>query len=212
MLGGYIPPSPGVYAHVVSDNISKTYRKADPGTVTQIEIESHNIAEKLNIGDRINRPAPKQAFVTIKDHKQNFQTNTKCRLINPTKPEMGCVSKAILDRINNTIRSRIRVNQWRNTSSVLKWFTNLDKKNNLTFLVFDIVDFYPSISEELLSKCLLWAKRYASISNTEHSAILYDHKGNTWEKRKTHTHTHTHPHTTSLTSPWALMTEQSRGL
>ena len=48
--------------------------------------------------------------------------------------------------------------QWRNSQEVIKWFSQLKDKQSLTFLVFDIVDFYPSISQDLLMKSL----RYAS--------------------------------------------------
>ena len=58
-------------------------------------------------------------------------------------------------------------------------------------MTFDIVDFYPSITEKLLRKCLNWAKQFTSISSTEHDTImhvrrslLYDHKGTTWVKKE----------------------------
>ena len=40
----------------------------------------------------------------------------------------------------------------RNTSSVLNWFKNLDEKENRKFIKFDIAEFYPWITEELLMK------------------------------------------------------------
>ena len=36
------------------------------------------------------------AYITLKDHKENFRNNTKCRLINPSKSEVGLVSKSYL--------------------------------------------------------------------------------------------------------------------
>ena len=53
--------------------------------------------------------AKRDAFITIKDHKENFPSNVKCRLINPSKGELGKVSKVILDNINNNIRSAINI-------------------------------------------------------------------------------------------------------
>ena len=41
----------------------------------------------------------KEAFITLKDHKPNFQDHPSCRLINPSKPEIGVISKHILDEI-----------------------------------------------------------------------------------------------------------------
>ena len=34
-------------------------------------------------------------YITLKDRKENFRNNTKCRLINPFKSEIGRVSKKI---------------------------------------------------------------------------------------------------------------------
>ena len=63
----------------------------------------------------------------------------KCRLMNPAKSIIGRVSKQILKIINATT----------NTNSVINWFKSLEDESNLNFVRFDIVDFYPSISEEL---------------------------------------------------------------
>ena len=118
-------------------------------------------------------------------------TTPKTRLINPTKSELGKISKQILDRVNNEIRAEIHPNQWTNSNDVIEWFTLLENKKSLSFLVFDIVDFYPSITTELLSKCVKWAKSFTTISNLEHKTImharrtlLYDNQKTTWIKRE----------------------------
>ncbi|KAJ8049838.1 hypothetical protein HOLleu_02755 [Holothuria leucospilota] len=102
--------------------------------------------------------------------------------------ERLCVFECL--EINSDIRSKTQVNQLRSTNAVLEWFNALPKKEMLPFLVFDIVDFYPSISEQLLSKSLEWGKSYTRISNTERDTILharrpllYDDKGAPWVKR-----------------------------
>ena len=38
----------------------------------------------------------RQLFITLKDHKDNFKTNTKWGLINPDKNQMEIVSKTII--------------------------------------------------------------------------------------------------------------------
>ena len=38
-------------------------------------------------------------YITLKDHKENFRHNTKCRLINPSKSEVGRISKKYLNDI-----------------------------------------------------------------------------------------------------------------
>ena len=118
----------------------------------------------------------KQAFISLKDHKENFLNNPKCRLINPAKSDLGFVSKTILDRINNSIRSKANVNQWRNTQSVVEWFSNIKEKSSCSFLVFDIVDYYPSISESLLIESLAYAKQFTSISEDDVQIIMHARK------------------------------------
>ncbi|XP_071842724.1 uncharacterized protein [Apostichopus japonicus] len=121
-------------------------------SVNQINAEAKAIAEKLEIDNRMESMATKQAFITLKDHKVNFENNLPCRLINPAKSETGLISKVILDRINNAVRTATKVNQWRNTSSVIEWFKNIQNKEKHTFISFDIVEFYPSIRRSLLEK------------------------------------------------------------
>ena len=46
----------------------------------------------------------KQAFITLKDYKDNFENNPKYRLLNPAKSEIGIISKHHLQRINDKLR------------------------------------------------------------------------------------------------------------
>ena len=74
---------------------------------------------------------------------------------------------------------------------VINWFSQLRQKNKLTFLAFDIIDFYPSISDELLNKSIEWARKHTSIDDQEYERImhsrrtlLHDNKGNMWTKNE----------------------------
>jgi hypothetical protein len=107
----------------------------------------------------------------LKDHKENFESNPKFRLINPAKSELGKVSKIILDDINARINSTIKVNQWQNSHSVIDWFQSVNNKSNHMFLSFDIVEFYPSITEDLLDKVIAWAKTIIPIPDNHISII-----------------------------------------
>ena len=93
--------------------------------------------------------------------------------INPSKPEIGVISKHILDEINTSITSSSKINQWKNTSSVLKWFNCLENKNSLSFICFHVCEFYPSITEKLLSKALDFASKYHPIYSHERDIILH---------------------------------------
>ena len=92
------------------------------------------------------------SFITLKDHKENFNNNPTVRLINPAKNELGHISKAILDTANKNIREAMGLNQWRNTDTVIDWFKSVRKKHLCKFVVFDIKDCYPFITENLLEK------------------------------------------------------------
>ena len=91
------------------NNITKTYRKPDVDTVDKINKDAKEIAVELKLDNRINQITARNAYITLKDHKQNFDENPKCRLINPTKTEIGKISKIILDKINKKIRSKLNL-------------------------------------------------------------------------------------------------------
>ena len=51
-------------------------------------------------------------FITLKDHKPNFQNNPTVRLLNPAIKELDRTSKTILDKINVNLRNSLHLNQW----------------------------------------------------------------------------------------------------
>ena len=65
------------------------------------------------------------------------------------------------------------LNQWRNTHAVIEWFNHVKDKRSLSFLVFDIIDFYATITESLLTNALDYASEYISISNDDKEIIMY---------------------------------------
>ena len=103
------------YNDLLKQNITKSYKKAQPNTTQAIHSENKNIATKLGIDDRVDITANKDAFITLKDHKPNFANKPTCRLINPTKSKIGRISKTIVDRINNKITRASKFSQWKNS-------------------------------------------------------------------------------------------------
>ena len=85
------------------------------------------------------------------------------------------------------------MNQWKSTQDVLHWFTHVHSNNptkaKARLLQFDICEFYPSISEDLLQKSLLFAKNHTLIEEEEVSLIMACRKsvlfnsGNVWTKK-----------------------------
>ena len=51
-------------------------------------------------------------FITTKDRKPTFRNNTKCRLTNPAKNELGLVSKKQLGKIIANVENTIKIDQW----------------------------------------------------------------------------------------------------
>ena len=161
---------------LLKDNITSTYKKANSNTITAINKEAQVIATNLNIDDRAERMAERQAFITLKDHKDNFQNKPTCRLINPAKSEIGRISKEILANINTTVRQKTGLNQWKNSSSVISWFSSIQHKDQHTFAVFDIENFYPSITEKLLTDAINFAKQFTSITDRDIDIIMHSRK------------------------------------
>ena len=89
-----------------------------------------HIAKNLELSDRMEHLARNPTFITLKDHKENFNLKLSCRLINPSKSELGKVSKQILEKINKIIVQHLNVNKWKNSKSVIKWFTALENKTD----------------------------------------------------------------------------------
>ena len=94
------------YDKLLHDNITSAYKKASSEAYNKINQEAKVLASTLKIGDRTECMAKRQAFITLKDHKDNFENKPSCRLINPAKSDIGVVSKSIVDRINTSIRSQ----------------------------------------------------------------------------------------------------------
>ena len=164
------------YIDLLQKNITKTYKKVAPDIMNPIDLEAKCIAKKLQLDDHVNATSKCEAFINLKDHKPNFANNPTCRLINPARSKIGKVSKQILNRINTNLVSKLGLNQWKNTKAVLSWFNNTENKDDHSFIAFDVVEFYPSISSDLLKAALDFASHYHSISHDERYIILHAKK------------------------------------
>lgn len=85
----------------------------------------------------------RQLFITLKDHKDNFKSNTKWGLINPDKNQMKKFSKYCLETIISNANKTLKYNQWKNTSTVTEWFKYIPNKRNCRFIKFDIFEYCP---------------------------------------------------------------------
>ena len=138
------------YNKLLIDNITKTYKKPTVSAINAINTEVKAIAKDINLDERIEQYNQNQSFIILKDHKENFQNNPKCSLINPANSEIGIVTKHYIDQINKSIREKLNVNQWRKTQAVITCFKIIKRKSRTSSVKFNIVDFYPSISKDPL--------------------------------------------------------------
>ena len=168
--------SPDQYNKLLKDNVTSTYAKQSKDEKSDIDAEAKIIAGHYEISDRAEAFAKRDAYITLKDHKDNFQNSPKCRLINPAKGEMGIVSKKLLESINSNVLKATKVNQWRSTGTVIDWFKNIKNKCNCRFVQLDIVEFYPSISHKLLTDALNFASKHTFIDNDTFRVIMHARK------------------------------------
>ena len=138
----------------------------------------------MNIADRIELTLKQEAYITFKDHLDNFANNPTCRLFNRAKTNIGRVSKIILESINLKVKEYTKANQWKCTHGVSEWFSNLRSKKSLTFVVFDKVDFYPSISLAFLYKALHFAQQFVEVTKQDRDIILHARKSILFRENK----------------------------
>ena len=84
---------PQSYNKLLKEAVQKDYKKSKPNFVSKIIKEDKVVATESDIEDRVQKVTCSEAFITLKDHKENFENNPKVRLINPTKSEVGRISK-----------------------------------------------------------------------------------------------------------------------
>ena len=61
-------------------------------------------------------------------------------------------------RKQQKIKRELNLKQWQSTKQVFEWFADIKDKKQKTFLQLDIVEFYPSITRELLEKTFKFAE------------------------------------------------------
>ena len=121
-----LPTKPPTSTNWNQRHTKNSWRKTSPrhtGNQTKLQLTAlinlgnKRIATRLKLADRINRTAENEAFITLKDHKPNFRNKPTCRLINPSKSEIGIISKQKLESINDkVVRQTLQLNQWKNTN------------------------------------------------------------------------------------------------
>ena len=126
-------------------------------------------------------------MITLNDHKTNFPNKPTVPLLNPAKKELGRISKTT--RTNVNLRNSVHLNQWENTQEIIDCFKSIDYKQHYKFTMFEIKDFYPSISKELLSDALTFAETIIKLDDHDKKIIYHSRKSllfnqeQTWMKK-----------------------------
>ena len=125
------------YKKLLFENVTKTYKKTTEEKLKTINKGAKTIAQKLELDDRVEKMQKNQCYIIVKDHKEDFPHKISCRLLNPSKSDIGKISKMIIDKIIKLLVVSTQVNQWKNTHSVIDSYINIRSKRNATFIVFD---------------------------------------------------------------------------
>ena len=84
---------PQDHEKLILENITKTYQKTPGKLEKAINTEAKNIAKSYKLAERIEHLPRTETFITLNDHKEKFYNKPSCRLISPTKNELGKISK-----------------------------------------------------------------------------------------------------------------------
>ena len=97
--------------------------------------------------------------------------------LNTNKSNLGKANKEIVKKTDDNLSSKLKAIHWQSTADVITWFCGLENKERSTFIKFDIDQFYPSITQELLRKSIEWAETLVEITDEE-KHIIYSTKQN----------------------------------
>ena len=146
------------YNKLTTDTITSTYKKIPDKMSNKVNADGNINNRNKKAVNRIFLNGRNSCFIRLKDHKPKLLSNPIFRLLNPAKNELGRISKSTLDRINTSLLNFIKVDQWKDISKVTEWFKNVGNKQKHTFILFDIKNFYPTITKDLLTICFKFAE------------------------------------------------------
>ena len=88
--------NPSNYHKILKNKITDYNYKPDYNdTISQINNDTLKFANKLHIEDKFGKFNMKDGYILNKDQKSNFENKLQSRLINPSKTELGIISKNI---------------------------------------------------------------------------------------------------------------------
>ena len=91
------------YNKLTTDAVTSTYKMIPDKISYKGNADGKKIIENKEVVNRRFVNGSNSCFITLKGYKPNFLNNSKIRLLNPAKNELGRISKSILDRINTSL-------------------------------------------------------------------------------------------------------------
>ena len=134
---------------------------------------------------RLDINGESNCFITLKDHKENFQNNPSVQLIDLAKSELGRLSKFIIQTVNRELRYKLNWNHRKNTEDLIDWSNSINDKQHCKLFIFAIKDFYPSIKESLLKQSLDFAEKYKKVSSEDKAIIKHARTSLLFNKQQT---------------------------
>ena len=85
------------YKHLLTNAVTTTYKKANKNISNKINKQGKQIAiaKAKGVLNKMEVNVNSSCFITLKDHKDNFQNTPTSRLLNPANNEIGRISKVI---------------------------------------------------------------------------------------------------------------------
>ena len=125
MVSNTGPLDSNLYSNLFQNAITSKYKKTDQCTATNINKEGINYTREAlvclipSLFNSIKINGTGSSFFTLKDHEETFLNQPTTRLLNPMKNQIGRISKHILRNINKTLPEKTKVNEWKNTESII---------------------------------------------------------------------------------------------
>ena len=89
----------------------------------------------------------------------------------------------ILENINKELRNKLQIQQWNNTTAVINWLKKNEKRNKYNFMIFDVKDYYSSISKKLLDDSINLAEQHIQIKREDFNIIQHTRKTLLYNKK-----------------------------
>ena len=139
-------------------------------------LEEHTNPINQALYEMLHRLAEKEALLTLKGDKPNFYDNPNVvKIISPNlrleSLAKSCSTGSILpfDPQPASCSGEISQQSSRGSKKSLA-------KTNVNFFKFDIRDFYPSITEDLLTKSLEFTQNYIEVDEHTANIIMHCHQ------------------------------------